>query len=123
MLKESDVVLSDVVDQVTSSVDMSKCDFVMILVVDDVDEIGIEGVDVVELGEVVKDFGELLMDILTAELDLSHVEGSDSGNVVAWVDDSGGLSLSFGKDDVDKVSGGGDDLDLLEVIIHVLRLC
>lgn len=120
VLKESDVVLSDVVNQVTGSVNMSQCDFVMILVVDNVDKISIEGVDVVELGEVVKDFSELLMDILTAELDLSHVERSDSGDVVAGMDDSGGLSLSFGKDDVDKVSGGGDDLDLLEVIIHVL---
>ena len=119
MLKESDIVLSDVVNQVTSSVDMSQCDFVVILVIDNVDKISIEGMDVVKLGEVVKDFSELLMDILTAELDLSHVERSDSGDVVAGMDDSGGLSLGFGKDDVDKVSSGGDDLDLLEVIIHV----
>lgn len=119
VLKESDVVLSDVVNQVTGSVDMSQCDFVMILIVDNVDKISIEGMDIVELGEVLKDFSELFMDILTAELDLSHVERSDSGDVITGMDDSWGLSLCFGKDDVDKVSGGGDDLDLLEVIIHV----
>lgn len=118
MLQESDVILSDTVDEVTSSVDVAQGDFVMIFVVDDVDKISIEGVDIVELGEAFEDFGEFFMDVFTGELDFSHVEGSDSVDGIAGMDDSGGFTLSFGEDNVGKVIRIGDDLNLLEIIVH-----
>lgn len=118
MLQESDVILSDTVDEVTSSVDVAQGDFVMIFVVDDVDKVSIEGVDIVELGEAFEDFGEFFMDVFTGELDFSHVEGSDSVDGIAGMDDSGGFTLSFGEDNVGKVIRIGDDLNLLEIIVH-----
>jgi len=118
VLQESDVILSDTVDEVTSSVDVAQGDFVMIFVVDDVDKISIEGVDIVELGEAFEDFGEFFMDVFTGELDFSHVEGSDSVDGIAGMDDSGGFTLSFGEDNVGKVIRIGDDLNLLEIIVH-----
>jgi len=118
VLHESDVILGDGVDEVTGGVDVAQGDFVMILVVDDVDKISIEGVDIVELGEAFEDFGEFFMDVFTGELDFSHVEGSDSVDGIAGMDDSGSFTLSFGENNVDKVIGIGDDLDLFEIIVH-----
>jgi len=99
-------------------VDVAQGDFVMILVVNDVDKISVEGVDIVELGEAFEDFGEFFMDVFTGELDFSHVEGSDSVDLIAGMDDSGGFTLGFGEDNVGKVIRIGDDLDLLEIIVH-----
>jgi hypothetical protein len=121
VLQESDVILSDVVDEITSSVDVAQSDFVMILVVNDVDKISIEGVDIVELGEAFEDFSEFFMDVFTGELDFSHVESSDSVDGIAGMDDSGSFTLSFGEDNVGKVIRIGDDLNLLEIIVHWVR--
>jgi hypothetical protein len=118
VLHESDVILGDGVGEVTSSVDVAQGDFVMILVVDDVDKISIEGVDIVELGEAFEDFGVFFMDVFAGELDFSHVEGSDSVDGIAGMDNSGSFTLGFGENNVGKVIGIRDDLDLFEIIVH-----
>jgi len=118
VLHESDVILGDGVGEVTSSVDVAQGDFVMILVVDDVDKISVEGVDIVELGEAFEDFSVFFMDVFAGELDFSHVEGSDSVDGIAGMDDSGGFTLGFGENNVGEVIGIGDDLDLFEIIVH-----
>lgn len=52
------------------------------------------------------------------EFYFSHVESSDSGDVVSWMHDSGGLSLGFRQDDIYHVLGRGNGLDVLEVVVH-----
>ena len=44
----------------------------MVLVVKDIEEISVEGVDVFNLGEVVEDVGETFVDGVLAELDLGE---------------------------------------------------
>jgi hypothetical protein len=118
VLHESNVILGNIVGEVTSSVDVAQSDFVMISVVDDVDKISIEGVDIIELGETFEDFSVFFMDVFAGELDFSHVEGSDSVDGIAGMDDSGSFTLGFGENNVGKVIGIGDDLNLFEVIVH-----
>jgi hypothetical protein len=101
VLHHTDVVLGDVVSHVSGGVDVAESDFVMVSVVDDVDEVCVEGVDVVEFGEVVEDFTEAFVDGFSAEFDLTHVKVANTLDVVAGVDDCGSFSLKFGEDDVD----------------------
>mmetsp|Transcript_5471 Transcript_5471/g.9261 ORF Transcript_5471/g.9261 Transcript_5471/m.9261 type:complete len:659 (+) Transcript_5471:197-2173(+) len=77
VLEEPDVVGGHVVHNILGLVDVSKGQFVVISIVKDVHEIGVEGVDVVDLGEAVDDGLQLLVDRLLHELDLAHVELPD----------------------------------------------
>lgn len=101
MLHHTDIILGDVVSHVSGSMNMAKRDFVMVSVVDDVDEIGVEGVNVVKFGETVEELTEPFVDGFSAEFDLTHVKVTDTLDVVAGTDDGGCLSLSTGEDDVD----------------------
>merc|ERR1712180_2962 len=90
----------------------------MILIVQHVHEISIEWMDILHAGEISDDLSELVMVVLLCELDLSEIEASYAGDVVLLVDDGGGLALGFGEDDIDEILGGGDHLDLLEVVLR-----
>jgi hypothetical protein len=48
---------------------------VMVLIIEDIEEIAVEGMDVFHLGEVIEDVGQSLRDAVLAELDLNG-EGS-----------------------------------------------
>lgn len=52
------------------------------------------------------------------ELDLAHVEGPDSGDLVGGMNHSRGFALRLGKDDVNEVLGRHHSGDLFEVVIH-----
>ena len=49
---------------------MSKSQFVVVFVVEDIEEVAVEGVDVLYFGEVVQDVGQFLVDGVLAEFDL-----------------------------------------------------
>jgi hypothetical protein len=74
---------------------MSKGQFVMILVVKDIKQVAVERMDVLDFGEVLQNVGDLFVKGLLAELDLAHVERSDSTDCITWMDDGGGFSLGF----------------------------
>merc|ERR1712183_352915 len=99
-------------------VDLPKSQLVMIFIIKHVHEISIERMNVLHAWEVSDDLCELVMVVLLCELDLSKVESSNATDVVLFVDDGGRLSLGFGEDDIDEVLGGGNHLDLLEVILR-----
>lgn len=97
---------------------MTKGEFVMVLVIEYVEEIAVEGMDVFDFGEVFEDVEEFLVKSFLAEFDFSHVEGSDAADGIAWVDDCGCFSLGFWKDDVDEFRCGRDHLDGFEIVTH-----
>ena len=88
----------------------------MVPVVEYVEQIRIERMHVVDLGEIVQDDRQPVVPDRRDGLDLAHVELADAGDGPAVVDDRGGGALGLGEDDVDKVLGRGDDLDGLEVV-------
>ena len=55
------------------------------------------------------------MEILLSKLDFSHVELSNSGNLVLSVNDSRGLALSLGEDDINEIFRRRNNRDPFEV--------
>ena len=88
------------------------------LVVEDVDQVGVKGVEVVQLGKLCQDEGKLLAEVTLGELDLPHVETPDPGDLVMPVDNCGGLPLGLGQHDVREVLAGGHHAYLLEVVVR-----
>lgn len=68
----------------------------MVAIVEGVAEVGVEGVDVGEAGEVGEHFGEAFGDCLLGEFDFSHVERTNSINLVSRMNHSWCTSLSPG---------------------------
>jgi len=95
--------LCEFVNQVTSRVQLAQRQLVVVLVVQHVEQVGVEGVDVVDFWEVVQDEGELFVPALRRELDLAHVELTDALNAPAIVNDRWCLPLGFAQHDVDEV--------------------
>ena len=110
-LEETNIILSDLVNQVASSVHLTQSQLVMVLVVKDVHQVGVEGVNILELspkelfssirstviiakscwvrdqmvqgtyiqlGELVQNILQLKIKVLLGELDLAHVEVTDT---------------------------------------------
>lgn len=75
----------------------------MILVVQDIHEISIEGMDIVQFGEILDDLGESVMHILLGVFHLSHVKTPYPRDFVPLVNYSGGLPLCLGQHYIDKV--------------------
>jgi hypothetical protein len=88
----------------------------VVSIVQHVDQIGVERVDVIELGELLEDRLNLIVERRLREFDFAHVEVANARNLVVGMDDRGRLPLSAGKHDVDKVLVRGHGLNLLEVI-------
>lgn len=55
---------------------MAECQFVVVFVVEDIEEVAVEGVDVLYFGEVVEDVGQFLVDGVLAEFDLGGGRGT-----------------------------------------------
>lgn len=95
VLDKLQIVFAHVIDHVFSSFDMTKGEFVMVLVIEYVEEITVEGMNVFDFGKVFEDVEEFLVKSFLAEFDFSHVEGSDAADGIARVDDCGCFSLGF----------------------------
>lgn len=52
---------------------MTQCQLVVVLVIEDVEEVSVEGMNIFDFGEVVKDVDEAFIDGVLAELDLDEV--------------------------------------------------
>ena len=90
----------------------------MVLVVQNVHEVAIEGMDVVEFREVLNDGLKFLMDVGSCEFHLAHVEFTNTSYLVARMDDCRGFSLSFREHNIDALGGCGNRLNILEVVSH-----
>ena len=95
VLEKTDIVLGDIVDEMLGSIDLAQGKFVVVLVIEDVHEVGVERMDVVELGELADDGGQLVVIGLLGELHLAGVEAANTGDLVMAVDDGRRLSLSL----------------------------
>ena len=103
---------------------MSKCQFVMVTVIENVHEIAVKWMDIVELGEAVDDATKLLIDGRLHEFHLSHVELSNTRDLEASANDGGCLSLRLTKRNVNQLGGCWDFVDLFEVVLaHGLLAC
>ena len=116
-LHQTHVVLGHVVDEVFGRVDLAQGQLVVILVVEDVHEVGIKRVDVVQLGELGHHRGELVVERLLREFHLLRVKLTNAGDLEVPVDDCRRLALSLGQDDVHEVLGRRDDRDLLKIVM------
>lgn len=111
------------VDQILGDVNLSQGQLVMVLVIQDVHQVGVERVDVlqkqtkhnwesdkspnsldrrlfevtyIKLWEVGENLREAVVVVLLRELHLAHVKMSDAVNLVMFVDNCGRLPLCFG---------------------------
>ena len=100
---------------------MTQGQLVVVLVVEDVHQVGVERVDVVQLRETVHDRCQLLVHRLLHELHLAHVEFPDTRDLEVLMDLSRRLSLRLGQRNVDQLVRLGDLSDLLKVIAHGIR--
>lgn len=98
---------------------MSQSQFVMVLVVEHVEQISVERVNILDFREMLQSITQFFGDGVLAELDLAHIERSYSGDGIAGVHDSGGFALGLGEHDVDEIGSGRDHLDVLEIVAHV----
>jgi hypothetical protein len=88
----------------------------MVSVVQNVDQVGIKGVNVVEKGKVRDYLGEAIMVILLGELDFAHVEPTDSADLVVSVYLRWGFALCLGKSYINESLPIRDGLHLLEIV-------
>jgi hypothetical protein len=84
-------------------VDLAQGELVVVLVVQDVHQVGVEGMHVVHLGKVGQHLGHAIVVVLLRELDLAQVELSDTRDLVLLVDYGRCLALCLGQDDIDEV--------------------
>lgn len=113
-----DVSLIMISYQVSGGVDLSKSQFVMVPVIENIHEVTVERMDVLQLGELGENDGQLLIETGLGEFDLPHVKSANSTNLEVAMDHGRGLALGLGQDDVGEVAGGRDDRDLLEVVVR-----
>eukprot|EP01085_Mycamoeba_gemmipara_P002450 Mycagemm_TRINITY_DN7815_c0_g1::TRINITY_DN7815_c0_g1_i1::g.2450::m.2450 type:complete len:176 gc:universal TRINITY_DN7815_c0_g1_i1:531-4(-) len=121
ILEQAKVLLAEIIDEGTCSIKLPQGKLVVVAVVEYIDEISVEGVDVIEYGELVQNDGELIVIALRRELHLPDVETPDTLDRVALVHNCRSFALCLGEDDVHKVLRGGHLRDLLEVIDHHRR--
>ena len=95
-LHQAHVVLRHVVHEVLGGVDLAQSQFVVVLVVEDVHEVGVERMNIIQLRELHHYRGQLVVKRLLCELDLFRVELSNAGDLEVPVDDGGRLTLRLG---------------------------
>mmetsp|Transcript_985 Transcript_985/g.2998 ORF Transcript_985/g.2998 Transcript_985/m.2998 type:complete len:246 (-) Transcript_985:17-754(-) len=110
------VILGNVVYDFLRRVDLAQRQLVVITVIQHVAQIGVEGVDVVNLGELLQDLAKLLAICRLAVLHLPHVKVADSGDVETRVHHCRGLPLCLGQHDVYELLRRRNSLDLLKLV-------
>lgn len=75
----------------------------MILLVKSVEQISVERMNFVDVRERLNNLLQLFAEAVSGESDLSHVEGSDTGDLEARSDDGGRLSLGSVKNNIEKL--------------------
>jgi hypothetical protein len=81
-------------------VDLTQGELVVILVVQDVHQIGVERMHIVHLGKLGEHLCHPVVVVLLRELDLAQVELSDARDLVLLVHNGRCLALCLGEDDI-----------------------
>lgn len=77
------------------SVQLAEGQFVMVLVVQNVHQIGIEWMHIVQFREILDDLRQSIVEVLLCVFDLARVEGADARDLVAFVDNGGRFPLGL----------------------------
>lgn len=116
VLNETNIVLCDAIDERTGSGELTEGQLIMIAIIKDIEKVGIEGMEVIKIGEVGDDLSELIVEQLLRELDFAHIEIADATYCIALVHDRRSLSLGLGKYIVNECRAGWDNCEILEVV-------
>lgn len=100
-------------------VELTQRQLVMILVVQHVHQVGVERMHVVQLGKVLNDLRQAIVEVLLRVLHLARVECPDSGYFVALVDHRRGLALCLRQHNVDEVLWKGQKIKYYLHIAHI----
>lgn len=103
VLEQAHVVAGDGLDQVLCGGQLAQGDLEVVGIVEGVEQVLVEGVDVLQAREAVEDLGELLREGLLRELDLARVETPDTADLEARSDLGGKPSLRPAQDDVEEL--------------------
>lgn len=101
---------------------MPQCQFVMVLIIENVEKISIERVNILNLGEMLKRISKFLGDGVLAKFNFSHIERSNSGNSIAGMNNGWCFSLSPRKNNVNQISSWRDSLNILKIVAHLSML-
>lgn len=80
ILEQTKIILSDLVDKVASCMELTQGQFVMVLVVQHVHKVGIKGMNVIDLGELIQNIGQTIVPIALGELHFAHIKLTDALN-------------------------------------------
>ena len=116
-LHQSHVVFCHVVDEMFGSVYLTKSQLVVVLIVQDVHEVGVERVNLVKSRKFVQNGGKLVVKRLLRELDLSGVKLADSRYLKVLADHGRRFPLGARENDIHKVLRRRHHCDLLEVVV------
>ena len=89
--------LGDLADEVAGDAELAEGKLVVVLVIEDVEEVAVEGMDGVDLGEVVQDLRQLVVPGAGGVLHLPHVELTDALHRPAWDEAMRGGGRGAGK--------------------------
>lgn len=85
ILQQTHVVARDSLDQVLGGGDLAQGNAEVVGIVESIEQILVEGVDVLELGEALEDGLDFLGESLAGVLDFARVEGCARGLSVHWI--------------------------------------
>ncbi|GKT59111.1 conserved hypothetical protein [Colletotrichum tofieldiae] len=118
ILEKANVVSGDGLDEVLGGGQLAEGDLEVVGVVEGVDQVLVEGVDVVEARERLDDLAELLADGLLGELDLAGVEAADSRDLETGSDLGRQPALRPREDNVEELLRVGDRGEVLPPKVH-----
>ena len=102
-LEETNVVLGHVVDEVPGGVELTERQLVVVLVVEDVHEVGVERMHLLELGKLFEYLRDLVVVVLLRVLDFARVELANATDGVLFVHHGGRFALGLGQYHVDEI--------------------
>lgn len=97
---------------------LAESELVVILIIEHMQEIRVEGMDSLKAGELVNDAGELLVEVLLREPHLAHVELTQARDRIPLVHHRRRLSLRARQDDVNHLLPRRDHRYPLEIELH-----
>lgn len=105
------------VDEMSGHVDLAESELVVVLVVQNVHEIGVERVDLFDLGKLVEYERQAVVETLLREFHLAHVERAYARDLVVFVHDGGRFALRFRQDHIDELLGRGDGRHFFKIVM------
>lgn len=96
---------------------LTKCELVVILVVENIEKVGEKGMNFLDLGKFADDQTESVVKVLLCVFDLSHIKITDSRYLITTVDDCGCFSLGFRENDIGEILTRWHHSDSLKIVL------